>query len=279
MRRFSSISSCLRSSFTFCFREVTQARIGGGNLSAPCQQLLSKRGGASPSKRPKLGEECAIVDTRPARSSTRTCSTSWGSLVRAQYRPYHESPAPAGFLQSGKACTEQAGQFAWQRNGNADGLESGRTLLRRCRRPDREVVQFYPEPARWAFRSCSRATARRCRPSCAFPKNAAFALETQVWTVCSATVDLGLAGRTPRTRQDFPLASRSVVYLSSGPARTGESVGVPPQAELRGRGLVLIGIIAFALATGFVSAASRANPASGPPTPNPNPAPKALLAT
>ena len=54
-------------------------------------------------------------------------------------------------------------------------------------------------------------------------------------------------------------------------------MGVPPQAESRGRGLVLIGIIAFALATGltapsFVPVARGADPAPEP-TPNPDPAP------
>jgi outer membrane biosynthesis protein TonB len=53
---------------------------------------------------------------------------------------------------------------------------------------------------------------------------------------------------------------------------------MPPQAELRGRGLVLIGIIAFALATGltapsFVPVARGADPAPDPQTPSPDPAP------
>ena len=68
----------------------------------------------------------------------------------------------------------------------------------------------------------------------------------------------------------LPAQSRNVVYLCSGLQGQGEPVGVPPQAEQRGRGLVLIGIIAVALATGltapsFVPSRERADPAPEPP--------------
>ena len=68
------------------------------DLSASCQHVSSKGGTHSRLASDEIGFRLAFVEVSPTESAPGAYSTSWGSLVRAQYRPPHESPAQAGFL-------------------------------------------------------------------------------------------------------------------------------------------------------------------------------------
>ena len=61
-------------------------------VSAPCQLRLSKRGQRSPQNRQSQAGAPAFLQLRPLESKGEAGSTSWGSLVRAQYRPSGKPP-------------------------------------------------------------------------------------------------------------------------------------------------------------------------------------------
>jgi hypothetical protein len=69
--------------FATCAAETPAVR----NVSAPCQHDLSKRGqrGLTPKSRNVV--KCTGVQTCRVTTNRLADSTSWGSLVRAQYRP------------------------------------------------------------------------------------------------------------------------------------------------------------------------------------------------
>ncbi len=72
---------------------------------------------ANPAPRRERKRLQIVENTRTtAKEGIAGCqSTSWGSLVRAQYRPPHEGPAKPGLSSSLRSPLS----VAWQRNGNA----------------------------------------------------------------------------------------------------------------------------------------------------------------
>jgi hypothetical protein len=101
---------------------------------------------------------------------------------------------------------------------------------------------------------------------------------TTRWQLCGDTVPaVGVRGPCG---QYFP--TRKLwrgIPLERACKHRGKSVVVPPRAELPGPGIVLIGIIAFALVTGVRPRGEWLGSCVPPPTPNTDPARKGLLAT
>jgi hypothetical protein len=108
-------------------------------VSAPAGQTCPSQSTRRRRKRPG----CVVRRLLSRRSNTSSHSTSWGSLVRAQYRPPKESPAQAGFLlragfEPRRLCTrcqhDVSSASAWRTVPYGSGPSDPLEILRLVRR-------------------------------------------------------------------------------------------------------------------------------------------------
>jgi hypothetical protein len=119
-------------------------------VSALCQQVLSNRGVSSRHGKSSSQGGAAFVHLGRGRANCEACSTSWGSLVRAQYRPpLHKALLLRGFFASHGGDRRES-DAAQGKHGNASAELCGCLgETRQCERDSRTPfrARLGPDPA------------------------------------------------------------------------------------------------------------------------------------
>ena len=102
-----------------CAAETSRGRSACQQRVSTIRQTVSIRGER---RDVRYGLMTGFIASRRRESTARPGSTSWGSLVRAQYRPPHESPANAGLCVPG--CITPASKTALKARSGTDLLKS-----------------------------------------------------------------------------------------------------------------------------------------------------------
>jgi hypothetical protein len=138
-------------------------------VSVECQHSWSKRDRQWCGSTVGIRFVYSVVRPCPFTARPSPCSTSWGSLVRAQYRPPWKGPGNGAFRASearpGPASGNTAGNSG-ARNG-LDYLRGARSLAggrRRARVRGRETGRSRPAPFRPRRVANGRVQGRRAHP-------------------------------------------------------------------------------------------------------------------